>query len=475
MLGLIALLGSGSQSAVAAAGPVERGDVPSAAFTDRQIVEGWGWLIAHQENVVGIEISASELGALADGFVSGLENQPAPQAAAGQRIVDDVDIVSRARRAKLVHVIVEKNESAAAAFFAGLKKDPAVVAMPGGTFCKVLRAGEGPHPKLRQTVKVHYTANLIDGTEFGQMEGVELVLVENRSVCRGWLDAVQKIGAGGEVLLFVPPPLPSEEADKWGIQPGSTMILRIELLAVRDTESPDLENALLPPAPEPPPPIRSEIGETEVIRRWGWNLARESRANRFELMADEATALARGLTAGIRGEPPPVAWAKLGPAVKSYVVDRREKVRQSTAEKRHREMETLFASLKRNPKVVELADGLRYEVCRPGTGPHPKRGQVVVVKYTGRLANGTVFDRTDNEPLHIEIGSVIDGLNEGLQKVAVGGQIKLYVPPWLGYGEKDSSGVVGAIPGNSVLIYDIELRAIEDPAHESAAAGGAPR
>jgi FKBP-type peptidyl-prolyl cis-trans isomerase len=84
------------------------------------------------------------------------------------------------------------------------------------------------------------------------------------------------------------------------------------------------------------------------------------------------------------------------------------------------------------------------------------------VDYTGRLLDGTIFDKTYNEPLHIEVGSVIPGWNEGIQKINRGGKIKLYVPPSLGYGTEDMSGVVAPIPADSTLIYEIELLEIRE-------------
>ena len=56
-------------------------------------------------------------------------------------------------------------------------------------------------------------------------------------------------------------------------------------------------------------------------------------------------------------------------------------------------MNSFFAALKQNTNVVELPDGLRYEI-QPGSGLNLKPGQIVLVNYTGRLLNGTVFDKT---------------------------------------------------------------------------------
>jgi FKBP-type peptidyl-prolyl cis-trans isomerase len=131
-------------------------------------------------------------------------------------------------------------------------------------------------------------------------------------------------------------------------------------------------------------------------------------------------------------------------------------------QKRIAAMNEIFAELKKNPQIVESPDGLRYQILQPGAGPKPKPGQIVVVDYTGRLIDGTIFDKTYNEPLHVEIGSVIPGLNEGLQKIGKGGRITLYVPPSIGYGDENVSGVVSRIPASSLLIYEIELLDVEN-------------
>ena len=120
-------------------------------------------------------------------------------------------------------------------------------------------------------------------------------------------------------------------------------------------------------------------------------------------------------------------------------------------------MNALFTKLKENTNVVTLPDGLCYEVLKPGRGPFPKAGQIVLVNYTARLINGRIFDRTMNEPLHVKVGSVIHGWNEGIQKINKGGKIRLYIPPSLGYG----SDAVSGIPADSTLIYEIELIDIE--------------
>jgi FKBP-type peptidyl-prolyl cis-trans isomerase len=91
----------------------------------------------------------------------------------------------------------------------------------------------------------------------------------------------------------------------------------------------------------------------------------------------------------------------------------------------------------------------------------------VQVHYHGTLVDGTVFDSSVDrgEPISFPIGGVIPGWTEGLQLMKVGDKFRFFIPPELGYGPNP----VGPIPGNSVLIFDVELLAIEAAAPDAAA------
>ena len=109
-------------------------------------------------------------------------------------------------------------------------------------------------------------------------------------------------------------------------------------------------------------------------------------------------------------------------------------------------------------EIKETGTGLKYQVITAGTGATPKKGDTVVVHYTGTLEDGSKFDssRDRNSPFSFKlgVGQVIKGWDEGLSIMRVGDRFNLIIPPELGYGARGAGGV---IPPNATLIFDVEL------------------
>ncbi|MDQ4418921.1 FKBP-type peptidyl-prolyl cis-trans isomerase [Sphingobium sp. DEHP117] len=101
--------------------------------------------------------------------------------------------------------------------------------------------------------------------------------------------------------------------------------------------------------------------------------------------------------------------------------------------------------------VITTDSGLQYQVIREGQGPSPTAGDIALVGYTGTLVDGKVFDQ--NEQAAMPVDGVVPGFSEALQLMKRGGEYKIFIPPALGYGDKES----GPIPANSVLIFNVKL------------------
>lgn len=118
--------------------------------------------------------------------------------------------------------------------------------------------------------------------------------------------------------------------------------------------------------------------------------------------------------------------------------------------------------------MTSSPSGIQYQDLEVGTGARPLFNQVVRVRYTGWLKNGKKIDSNegrDEKPLEFKLGlgEVIKGWEmgvggvEGIPAMRVGGRRKLIIPPYLGYGEQNYH----IIPGNSTLIFEVELIGIK--------------
>ena len=107
---------------------------------------------------------------------------------------------------------------------------------------------------------------------------------------------------------------------------------------------------------------------------------------------------------------------------------------------------------------VTTASGLTYIVTKKGDGARIKKGDEVIVNYTGLLTNGTKFDssldRNQTFSFFVGEGRVIRGWDEGLQLLRVGDHATLIIPASIGYGERGAGNI---IPGGATLIFIIEV------------------
>tara|TARA_R110000824_G_scaffold209_23_gene1148 strand:- start:6666 stop:7241 length:576 start_codon:yes stop_codon:yes gene_type:complete len=102
--------------------------------------------------------------------------------------------------------------------------------------------------------------------------------------------------------------------------------------------------------------------------------------------------------------------------------------------------------------VETTASGLQYKVIKPGEGDSPTVTDTALVKYEGRLRDGTIFDANEQTPM--PVGGVVPGFSEALQLMQKGGEYRIWIPSDLAYGEASPGE---QIPPNSLLIFDVTL------------------
>ena len=110
----------------------------------------------------------------------------------------------------------------------------------------------------------------------------------------------------------------------------------------------------------------------------------------------------------------------------------------------------------KKPGVVTLPSGLQYKVITNGAGEKPTATDEVVVKYEGKLIDGTIFDSSYSRTPDIsqfQVNRVIAGWTEAMQLMTPGSKWELYIPQNLAYGANQ----MGSIPPYSTLIFTVEL------------------
>lgn len=133
-----------------------------------------------------------------------------------------------------------------------------------------------------------------------------------------------------------------------------------------------------------------------------------------------------------------------------------EKRHNYTALKNKEAGEKFLAANKGRGGVQVTPSGLQYKIISEGSDVKATAdADTVWVNYKGTLLDGTVFDETPEgaEPVRMNLNRVIKGWTEGLKLVGEGGEIELYIPSELAYGEGGNQG----IEPNSTLIFNVKV------------------
>ena len=116
-----------------------------------------------------------------------------------------------------------------------------------------------------------------------------------------------------------------------------------------------------------------------------------------------------------------------------------------------------LAEIEKQEGVQKTESGLLYRIDREGEGAQATLDtDVVLVNYEGKTRDGKVFDSSyeREEPISFPLNGVIKGWTEGMKLVKAGGQITLWIPSELAYGERGAGSDIGP---NQALEFKVEL------------------
>lgn len=142
------------------------------------------------------------------------------------------------------------------------------------------------------------------------------------------------------------------------------------------------------------------------------------------------------------------------------LAEKKRQLRKARLEQLQAQSTAFHQTNSKKPGITTTESGLQFRILEQGHGKQPTADDRVLVHYSGKLLNGTVFDSSLNrgKPASFRVNRVIKGWTEALQLMKTGDRWQLYIPPELAYGEKGSPP---KIPPHSTLIFDVELISIE--------------
>jgi FKBP-type peptidyl-prolyl cis-trans isomerase len=228
------------------------------------------------------------------------------------------------------------------------------------------------------------------------------------------------------------------------------------ILLLAGTASADEKHAAPPAAPAAPTaPAKLTAAETDqALYAVGLSVAKSLEV--FGLTEAELATVQKGVKEGVTGK----AGAKLDDKSQKMVQDLVQQRLAVAAEKEKVRGEEFLKKAAGEKGAVKAASGMVYTSLKDGSGAQPGATDKVKVHYTGTLTDGKVFDSSvqRGQPIDFPLNQVIPCWTEGVQKMKVGGKAKLVCPSAIAYGP---SGRPPQIPGNAVLVFEVELLGVE--------------
>lgn len=197
-----------------------------------------------------------------------------------------------------------------------------------------------------------------------------------------------------------------------------------------------------------PPLVLAEAKDNEALSySLGVRLGERLRDEVPEL---QLQALLKGLQQAYRGEKLELPAEQ----IEDLLAAHEARLASTTDDSPTQQAERRFlAKEKAKPGTHELPGGVLWRELRAGQGPRPKADQQVSVRYSGRLADGTLFDESQ-EPQWFRLDSLIAGWRTALLAMPAGARWQLVIPSTQAYG---AEGAGDLIPPHAPLVFEVEL------------------
>lgn len=212
-----------------------------AELSDAEMLEIYGWMAGMRAGISRLGLNDEDMKAFILGIDAARSNRDldVDLQAIGPMISEFVQSRFESHMEELQAVEEAKSEI----YWTEILAQEGVQLLESGLAYKIIEPGSAVKPTADDTVRVHYTGKLVDGTVFDTSEGGGSYVAKLDEMIEGWTQGVPLIGEGGSMKLYIPAELGYGDAGSGRIPPAATLVFDVELLEVLPTETPAPEAA----------------------------------------------------------------------------------------------------------------------------------------------------------------------------------------------------------------------------------------